>query len=312
MKKLPAYLCEKQVILFILFLFSASQCAYPQSQTATSDVQDYPLVTVPSTEVRSIYSKVLDQEMILYIKLPAGYKTETQKIYPCWYGTDANRAFPMVANMLSTLEVPVVAGPEIVLVGIAYKINDMADWMAWRTRDLTPTNVPATDKYWADVFLKMTGRQTEIRSGGAAKFLEFIAREVIPFVESNYRVSSSGRAIGGYSYGGLFSLYVLFRQPELFSIYFAGSPSIRYDYGALYTYEKEYASSHNDMNAALFMTAGGAEDTAMVNNVNRMAALLESRKYPGLKVTTQVFPDETHQTCVPAAFMRAFSVLYKR
>jgi uncharacterized protein len=98
----------------------------------------------------------------------------------------------------------------------------------------------------------------------------------------------------------------------LFSIYFTGSPSIKYDMGVLYTYEKEYAATYNDLNAMVFMTAGGAEDSVMKANVYKMAAQLESRNYPGLKVVTQVFPDETHQSCIPSALMRAFRVLYKK
>jgi predicted alpha/beta superfamily hydrolase len=105
---------------------------------------------------------------------------------------------------------------------------------------------------------------------------------------------------------------VLFKQPELFTIYYAGSPSIKYDKGVLYTYEQEYASTHKDLNAKLFMTAGGAEDSTMIANVKRMAAQLESRNYPGLIVETQIFPGETHQTCIPSALMRAFMVLYKK
>jgi len=188
----------------------------------------------------------------------------------------------------------------------------MADWGAWRTRDLTPTNIPSSDKYWTGLFSKMAGRQVEAKTGGSAKFLEFIEKEVFPFMESNYRVSSKGRGLGGYSYGGLFSLYVLFRQPELFSIYYAGSPSIKYDNGILYSYEKEYAAAHKDLNASLFMSAGGAEDSVMVANVKRMAAQLESRNYIGFKLETHIFPDENHQTCVPVSLMRAFMVLYKK
>ena len=250
--------------------------------------------------------------MVLYIKIPATYKTDTQKIYPCWYCTDANRSFAMIADMANSFEVPVIVEPEIFVVGIGYKIRDMGDWGAWRTRDLTPTNIPSSDTYWAGVFSKFAGRQLEVKTGGAAKFLECIEKEVFPFMESNYRVSATGRGLGGYSYGGLFSLYVLFKRPELFSLYYAGSPSIRYDKGVLYTYEKEYAATHNDLNATLFMTAGGAEDSVMIANVNKMAAQLKSRNYPGLKVETTVFPDETHMSCVPAAWMRAFRVLYKK
>ncbi len=312
MKKLSAIRCGKQLVLFLSLFVASLPDALSQNQPGQTDLNNYPLVTVPLTETRSFYSKILGQEMVLYIKIPASYKTSVQKVYPCYYGTDANRSFAMIADMANSFEVPVIVEPEIFVVGIGYKISDMGDWGAWRTRDLTPTNVPSTDTYWAGLFSKFTGRQLEVKTGGAPKFLECIEKEVFPFMESNYRVSSTGRGLGGYSYGGLFSLYVLFKRPELFSLYYAGSPSIRYDKGVLYTYEKEYAATHNDLNATLFMTAGGAEDSVLIANVYKMAAQLESRNYPGLKVETQIFPDETHMSCVPVAWMRAFRVLYKK
>jgi len=301
-----------RLAFFISVMVAVIPCAFSQNQPLKTDLNNYPLVTVQSTETRSFYSKILEQEMVLYLKIPATYKTNTQKTYPCWYCTDANLAFAMIANMANTFEVPVIAEPEIFVVGIGYKIRDMGDWGAWRTRDLTPTNIPSSDTYWAGVFSNFAGRQIEVKTGGAAKFLECIEKEVFPFIESNYRVSSTGRGLGGYSYGGLFSLYVLFKRPELFNIYYAGSPWIKYDKGLLYTYEKEYAATHKDLNAALFMTVGGAEDSLTIANVNRMAAQLVSRNYPGLKVETQIFPDETHMSCVPAAWMRALRVLYKK
>jgi predicted alpha/beta superfamily hydrolase len=312
MKNLTAIMYGKQLVLFLACSFAVLPYAFAQNQPGQTDLNNYPMVTVPGTETRSFYSKILDQEMILYIKIPASYKINTQKIYPCWYVTDANRSFAMIADMASFFEVPVIIEPEIFIVGIGYKIRDMGDWGAWRTRDLTPTNIPSTDTYWAGLFSKFAERQVEVKTGGSAKFLEFIEKEVFPFMETNYRVSATGRGLGGYSYGGLFSLYVLFKQPELFTIYYAGSPSIKYDKGVLYTYEQEYASTHKDLNAKLFMTAGGAEDSTMIANVKRMAAQLESRNYPGLIVETQIFPGETHQTCIPSALMRAFMVLYKK
>jgi uncharacterized protein len=312
MKKLSTTGYAKELVLFLSFLFALIPHVFSQNQPEQTDMDNFPLVTIPLTETRSLYSKILEQEMVLFIKLPASYKINTEKIYPCWYLTDANRSFAMIANMANFFEIPVIIEPEIFIVGIGYKIKDMGDWGAWRTRDLTPTNRPSMDTYWTGIFSKFAGREIEVKTGGSAKFLEFIEKEVFPFIESNYRVSSTGRGLGGYSYGGLFSLYVLFKQPELFSIYYAGSPSINYDKGVLYTYEKEYASAHNDLNAKLFMTAGGAEDSIMIANVNTMAALLESRNYTGLEVETHIFPDETHQSCIPAAFMRAFRVLYKK
>ncbi len=311
MKTHSILLSGKQFFLLMSLLLAVLSGVFSQDKIQLN-AEGFPMASIPNTELRTLNSTILNQEMCLYIKLPVSYYTNPQKIYQAWYITDANRTFPMVANMVSLFEVPVNAEPEIVVIGIGYKIKDMGDWAAWRTRDLTPTNVPAVDSGWAKKLSGITGRHYEVRTGGAEIFLDFIVKEVFPFVESNYRVSSANRGIGGYSYGGLFSLYVLFKQPGLFNIYYAGSPSIGHDKGILFNYEKEYASSHKDLNAKLFMSSGGSEDSLMVSNMKKMALLLQSRHYSQLTVETHVFPDETHQSCIPCSIMRALRVLYNR
>jgi predicted alpha/beta superfamily hydrolase len=217
--------------------------------------------------------------------------------------TDANYGFPMVANFLSLYEIPGTVKPEVCLIGIGYQINNFSEsvsqWSAWRTRDLTP---PVPDA--------RTATKSQEETGGAAKFLAYIVKEVFPFVESNYRVSSTGRGLAGYSYGGLFSLYVFLKQPELFSNYFAGSPSIEFGDRILFDYEKEYASSHKDLKAHLFMSNGGDEVPEMISGMQKMADVLQSRKYPGLKIQTHIFPDENHISGTPASVMRAITALY--
>jgi hypothetical protein len=297
-------LCSTTIVIIFLFLF------IDKAQAQTENISQP--VSVPNTEMRSFYSKILGQDMVLFIKLPSRYYNDSQKSYPSWYFTDGNRSFPLIANIASIFEIPVPSEPELIIINIAYKIKDMADWGAWRTRDLTPTSVPSIDSSWAKTLTGMTGRQFEVKTGGAKKFLECVEKEVIPLVESSYRVSLADRGLGGYSYGGLFSLYVLFSKPELFSIYYAGSPSISYDKGVLFNLEKEYSISHKDLKAKLFMSAGEKEDTSMINNVGKMADILKSRKYAGLSVTTCVFQNETHQSCIPASIMRAFRVLYDK
>jgi predicted alpha/beta superfamily hydrolase len=314
MKNHIVFIFGKQLFLMLaLFLVSLLNAA-SQDILMKSDAENYPPVSIPNTEMRVINSKIMNQQMDLYIRLPLSYYSNPQKIYQAWYFTDANRSFPMVANIESLFDVSTIkpVDPEIIIIGIGYKISDMSDWAAWRARDLTPTNVPGTDTYWSNALAALMGKQQEVKTGGAAKFIDFIVREVFPFMESNYRVSPAGRGIGGYSYGGLFTLYVLFKQPNLFENYYAGSPSINHDNGILFNYEEEYASTHKNLKAKLFMSAGGAEDSLMISNMNKMAGLLQSRNYPDLIVETYVFPDESHQSCYPSSIMRAFRVLYKR
>jgi len=237
-----------------------SPCAFAQEQKAITAPGTYPHVTVPDTELRSFHSEILNRQMNIFVKLPAAYYENPEQVYPVWYVTDANRSFPMLANMISIFDVPAPTIPEIVLIGIGYEISDMADFGAWRTCDLTPVNESWADEYWGKMLSQLAGREVVVRSGGAAVFLSFITEELFPFVESNYRVSSCERCLGGISYGGLFTLYVMFKKPELFTKYFAGSPPIGYGDGVLFKYEEELAASHDDLNARLFMTIGGLED----------------------------------------------------
>ncbi len=302
---IPIILISAQLALF-------TPASLSQDLGTASGSAKYPPATVPNTEVRSFHSEILDREMNIFVKLPSSYFDGKGKSYPGWYYTDANRAFTMMANIISVFEIPAPSQPEIIFIGIGYKIRDMADWGDFRTRDLTPVNIPSVDETWNKMLSQLTGREFKVKSGGSDKFLDFIEKELIPFVETNYRVSSGERCLGGYSYGGLFSLYTLFTRPELFTKYFAGSPSIWFGEGALFSIENKFTATHKELNARLCMTAGGSEDSTMIANVNRMAGLLKSKNYPGFSVETYVFPDETHQSCMAAALMRGLVVLNRK
>jgi len=76
--------------------------------------------------------------------------------------------------------------------------------------------------------------------------------------------------------------------------------------------ESDYSSSHKDLHTNLFMSVGGEENPLVTANVKKMVKLLKSRNYPGLTVESQVFPGESHQSCIPSSFTRALRVLYKR
>lgn len=240
------------------------------------------------------------------------YEINKDKKYPCWFVTDGNHSFAMLANIASVFEVPDPSQGEMIIIGIGYKIKDVADWAAFRTNDLTPVNDPDVDDYLNKFLNQATGRQFDVKSGGASKFLEFIAGELIPFVESNYRVLSTERYLGGYSYGGLFTIYSMFTQPDLFKKYFAGSPSIDFGDAILFKMENSYASLHNNLNAKLWMTAGGAEDSITIANVQRMTSILRSRNYPDFSVESFIFTEETHQSSIAASLMRGFVVLNKQ
>ncbi len=268
-------------------------------------------VALPASELREFRSDIMEQDFDIYVQLPLDYNPQRKEKYPVMYATDGNRAFPMVANISTVLGFPDAGFPQVVVVGIAYRIDSMADWAAWRTRDLTPTRNEGTEQYWADLLFKATGDDNlEIRTGDAARFLAFITDELIPFIESEYRVSADDRALAGYSYGGLFTLYALFERPGAFRRYFAGSPSLSYDDEVLFRFEEEFASTNIDLEGRLFISAGELEGRYTVDAVNRMFGNLESRDHEELEVRVHVFAGEDHRSAYAASVMRAFTWLY--
>ena len=263
------------------------------------------------TETKLIHSNIVGEDFVIHISFPVNYFLDDTTLYPILYCTDADRSFNLVSNIVNIMSFPRKEIPQLLVVGIGYKINGLEDWAAWRNRDLLPTNNPKADKAWENILSKMSGRKDIVsKSGGAAKFLDFIRDELIPYVESNYRVKQNDRALSGYSYGGLFTLYTLFNSPETFQKYYAGSPSIWWDNKVILKYENEYADKHKDLPVALFMSIGGLEDSSSISNMNQMAEILESRNYPGLKMKIHLFEDETHTSCYAGGISRALKVLY--
>ena len=265
----------------------------------------------PGVEVRQMHSQVLDQGMQLFIKLPWGYERSDMS-YLVLYCLDANRSFPLYSTISIIAETPGFNAREIIIVGIGYQVDEdrlrgLAQWAAWRTRDLTPERSDEIDTFWQERLSPlMGGEEIQIHSGGAQNFLQSIKEEIIPFIESNYRAASKERGLAGYSYGGLFTLYTLFNETDLFARYFAGSPTI---VDKLFQDEENFALGHGDMKARLLLTAG-SQETELLESLRRMVASLQSRMYPGLEVQTHVFEDESHVSAAPASISRALHTLY--
>jgi uncharacterized protein len=266
---------------------------------------------LPGVVLHELYSSILDQDMYLYVKLPWSYE-RTQTIYPVLFCLDANRSFPIYATTSLIYETPAFGTREIVMVGIGYKVDQdrlkgLAQWGAWRTRDLTPVSRPDVDSHWEEVLSKFPGmNEISVLTGGSPRFLDCLQKEVIPNIEANFRVSKENRGLAGYSYGGLFALYALFHAPEAFRRCFAGSPSM---WDVVFEYEQAYADTHADLPAKLLMTAGSRE-TDLLERFQCMADNLESRGYPGLELQAQIIEGEGHVSGGVSAISRALGLLY--
>ena len=123
----------------------------------------------------------------------------------------------------------------------------------------------------------------------------------------------------GHSYGGLLGAQILFTDPGLFQAYILGSPSFWYDKRHIMGMEANYARTHRDLPADVFMYIGGWEvprpdrrntsGADMVGDVHAMERTLQSRSYPHLTVRSVVLQDEDHLTVAPVGFTRALTAV---
>ena len=145
-------------------------------------------------------------------------------------------------------------------------------------------------------------------SGGAANYLAMFERELIPLIEREYPADRSRRALMGSSFGGLFTLYAMFTKPTLFGAYLAASPSVTYGNRYAVGLEREYAATHRELPARLFIAVGEVEGLAAP--VREFMQAVRQRAYRGLQLETHVALGQRHSSNKPDAFNRGLQFLF--
>ena len=186
----------------------------------------------------SLYSQTLHEYRKIYIQLPASYNPDKKQEYPVVYVLDGEVFLPTVSDVQNYYSGGFT--PEMVLVGISNGKN--------RTRDLTTSTI--TTKY---------GIPFKEKNGEADNFYKFIENELIPFVENKYPVTHY-RTLIGHSYGGLFTIYMLLKHPDVFSNYIAIDPSLDWDNQKLLKEARGILATHRYKNKSLFMSLSGQLD----------------------------------------------------
>ncbi len=258
--------------------------------TTTAHAQETPArVSLPGTEVRSLNSTHTGEQYDIYIH-PVG-DAAPDKRSPVVYILDAQWDFPMVTGIYGGLNYDEFV-PNVMLVGITYG-GENPDYGKLRAMDMTPTSVE-----------QVTG------SGRGSAFLSFIKEELIPFIESEYNADAAGRTLMGSSYGGLFTVYALLNEPDLFERYVAPSSALHWDDGVIFQYEKALAEQRSDLPIKLFLTAGEFEGEGMIKPMQKLEKAMASRNYKGLSIETMVVKGARHSSVKPESFMRGLRYVF--
>ncbi len=247
--------------------------------------------SIPGTEVRTITAQSNQQEYRISVALPSSYAEHKERSYPTIYLPDAFFYFGMVTELTRVMA---LCGefPETIVVGIGYPIDKplaeaTKEVQRLRIRDLSPVPDPA---YALD---------GDPGGGGAPAFLMFIQSELIPLIEREYRADAAARVLAGHSAGGLFALYALFHQPDLFAGYSVASPPLDWADRVTFAYEAAFAEGRTSLPVKLYLGIGDHEDpdptdSDFYRNFFQFIERLESRRYEGLALTRHIAENCNH------------------
>ncbi len=223
-------------------------------------------------DVWRIHSTTIGEDFTVYALKPPGYDTSKQTV-GVLYMTDGDWNMTVAMNCFNMLRQDYDTH-EPLIVGIGYGTGENK-----RVRDLDPEN-------------------------GGPKFLEFIEKEVMPFVAKKYRTNDE-RAIYGYSMGGMFATYVLFTRPELFDKVLIGAPG---NNGRLLM-PAARAYKGSDLKNEVFVGVGAFERETTAN-VDSFTTYMKQKKYPGLKIRSKITPEGGHGAALAQVMQYALFYSY--
>mgnify|MGYP000661885123 CR=1 FL=1 len=247
--------------LFILIVISAS-C---NKKEATVELNQ---ISIATTKI--IISKILKEDRKILISLPDGYEKTTSK-YPVLVLTDG---LQNIKHAIGSIELLTRTGsiPPIIVVGIQ-SLN--------RTKDFSPTvskNSPG--------------------SGNGPKYLDFIEKEVLPFIDSNYRTHPY-RVLEGHSLGGVFTAYALMEKPELFDAYLIMSPSFWWNKEEFINKAGMFFKKNQQLDKALYFSIGEDESSSkwgMRKELSKFVDSLKANKPKSVRFKHTEFNNEGHMS----------------
>jgi len=217
----------------------------------------------------SLYSEVLKEERKIQVVWPKSYSPTADDTFEVVYCLDD------ISNY-QTMEWDFLQGEgfipkNMIMIGIT---NPKPGGLDMRDRDFTPT------KLW-DI------------TGGAYKFHQFIKTELIPFVNLKYKAANTGNVLYGGSLGGLYVMYNLLYDPELFTSYIAIDPSLWWDNFLMAEIAPAKLDSLTNVHNTLFI-AGREGNAYREMGIAKMDSVLRAKAPKGLDWRSVIYTNETH------------------
>ncbi|HRH44503.1 MAG TPA: alpha/beta hydrolase-fold protein [Pyrinomonadaceae bacterium] len=231
---------------------------------------------LPETNSFTINSEILGEPQKVFVSLPKDYEKNDKK-YPVVYLLDGEYNFSFTADAVKTLSAWTNRIPNSIVIGITSNKRD---------RDLTT----APDKNWRPP-------QPIPFAGGADKFLNYVEKELIPYVEKTYRTQPL-RTIIGHSLGGLFAVNAFTTKPNLFRFYILLDSSIWWDDGSVAKRAMTYLNNNPNYKGRIIWIRDKIPHEVWFPINTEFLAFLENKRPAGLSFKFMELENETHSSLV--------------
>jgi predicted alpha/beta superfamily hydrolase len=241
-------------------------------------------VSCSSIRKKTIESKILNEKRTLFVRLPEGYNDSVAK-YPVLYILDGQSLIEKSHKKIFDDLAKNDEVPDIIMVGIANKGGIIR---SSRNRDFHPAG------------------------GGAQNFLKFIKKEMIPFIDENFRTNDR-RVLMGHSSAGLFTIFTLFSDPDLFTGYIPSCPALSIEDKTVIDMARKFARTQKAKNIYLFIGIGEEDYSGFIKSTEKVVTILDTLVPDGMIFEYKKYPGEDHYSTPfrtfregVIAFFRAF------
>jgi predicted alpha/beta superfamily hydrolase len=239
------------------------------------------------TQVDTVYSSNTNDKYVIIIRKPADFSIG--KKYHHVYMTDGGIGIgDYVLGRSSSWAATIPSNCIVIAIG------HLGNWHEKRNRDLIPTDIT---------------KNPTATFGKAGSFYLFLKNELIPSIEKKLPNKKS-RAFIGHSLGGLFCLYTLFKDDNLFDHHFAISPSCWANNNEIDKIEEAFFKKHTQLHANVTIYVGGLEflNKVLFSTRSFYNTVIE-RKYKGLTIIKDEIGNANHFSIRKPAVDRAFEKL---
>lgn len=224
--------------------------------------------------------------------------------FPVFYALDGNAALSALTP--SYLQSLAQQNHAPVIVFIGYRTRTRFDTLS-RSFDY----IPAHDRHSFNIDELDKTRHW----GGAQLFLTIIKESIQPAVAKIAPINQQNQTLWGHSYGGVFVLYTLMTQPNLFQHYITADPSLWVQNGSIFKQAQQFIQQDPQLPPTTLWLINSKQKRPMLmakknNQVSNNAYTLSqvfSTHIHGLKVQHDFYPNETHGSLFAKSLLMALS-----